>query len=1444
MYIPHINLTSLFLSICREFPDRVAIKDSGCSLTYRQTLQFAQQLAASLKEQQVAVGNRVVCIGRKDVETIVSFWGILLGGCIPVMLDEEDGEHVNIAKIKEVEAGALVLDKTRQPAVTAAHDIPLLELSQLCAARLSAAVYDTPDVSGFPDLCYILLTSGTTGKPKAVQILHSSVLHYAYAIYQRIGSPDHVVAAHVSTMAADLGLTNLLIALVAGGTLRVINKTEATDPACFNRIMEEEKVSLLKITPSHLISLIGNNIAPYTTPLDCIILGGEKLGWDVVDAIVSAKLCTKLFNHYGPTEATVGALAFHIDHDSAITAKTGSVPMGTPLGEGICFLENKEGDTGELYIGGPGISVGYLHNEAENERKFLVREFAGRKVRCYRTGDVCRQLSDGNYEFLYRTDRQVKVMGHRIELGEIELAIYARPEVAAVAADTSMHLGHPVIEVYIKLRKDATLDTEELRIWLQERLPKYKVPTVFNFYTVTPYNANGKLDLPALKASFRKDAKARESGGTKLHEISWRGLVSKTWMKVLGSTMVSPADNFFKTGGDSLRAIQFIGRLQRFGYKVSISDINNFPEFGKFLDLAPEKERNYKVSSQPVKKVQQWTISQHRLLEQKGFDIANYCQSILLQATEKISIRELALALKCLLEGHPQLGMYFQEIRGHFSMEKKSTTGIHLQTTVLDSEKPVVVQIQEVAAHLLKEISADRLLFSVHLFIDNKGNDYIYFLGHHLIIDVVSWHIIIGELFDYYEHFLSGNHPTIVPEDSLGRFFNEIEAGAEESKALLNGSVPQRIHRLPEQVPETDGQHALEVLCITIPEEISAALRFVDLQGTPSLLSGLLMYSFSSALLDEYSLPALTVDTEYHGRPRYNHLPDLSRSVAWWATTWPVHLEAAKLSVGYCSRLIHEKAAAANNINLLPPLINRKNRERPPDVKFNYLGYFPETFGNGKITLVPACFNPGSPRSMSAQQEYKISFTTRFIGNRMVADMQYDLQWCSGAKASAVAGRFFEILKNALRERNCSFDETVLPFMKSNMPSVGQPLYQLHSAIAASKPANIFLTGATGFLGIHLLHQLITQGARIINCLVRSGGRDAAAKRLKHCYEHYFQNVPVNWDKVVRVINGDLSESHFGLCAEDYQLLADETDVILHTGADVNLLRDYALLAQTNITGTRNVIELATAGKGMKIHFVSTLAVSGMPGDSIKRKFSEDDFDYGQIFISNYEKTKFEAEQLIREFINTGGQGRIYRVSHIAADSATGKFQKNVGDNRIFQVLKGMLLLRHIPDTYQEQLSFSYVDIVAQGIAAFCLEKIHADIRCVHMENPQCLPFTAVVQLLRQMGYVIDVVDTSAFKEKINNYEGPAGSKRDIDLMDTWIQRYLQTPRQIIYNNNRSVDMLATFGIYFPKADLQWFSRMIQKGISAGYFEPPAGYRNVASWSDVTDAMGEVQHRS
>lgn len=1418
MQFNYNSLVDLFEGIVEKYPNRIAIKDCTQSYTYQELRKHASGVAKFLLKQNIKSGDRIVCISKKNTDSIICFWGILMCGGVPVILDHDDGMEINEGKINAVLAHVIILDKKNTVFSEAIQHKILLDFEEVI---LLEQFFDNGvDFSSIqiPAFCYLLLTSGTSGIPKAVQVSHQNVLHYTYSSYEKIGSPEYINAAHVTTFSADLGLTNLLIALISGGMLRILNKEESTDPVMFNKILKEDEISLVKMTPSHLQSIIFSQENDAVHLLKYIILGGEKLSWTVVQSIFALNLCENLYNHYGPTETTIGATMYKIDKSSLHLNKTASVPIGAPIGKGICFLNDETDNIGELYISGPGLSHGYFGSEKQNGEKFVTLNYNGDSLSCFRTGDFCRRLDDGNYEFLYRTDRQVKIRGHRIELGEVEVILNAHPDIDHAIVALSDHQDRTVLEAYIQLGESKELKADALKTWMQHKTPGHKIPSNFYFYKTPPYNSNGKIDFKTLKEKF---SACHKSEVQEKHLVnSWANDAEIVWQNILNVDHILYTDNFFDMGGDSLLAIQAIGRLQRNGYKIHISDLNNCPLFEDFILLNPERQTI--INDIPVVAQGKRTISQDMFLIQEDFNRNLYCQTILLETTDKIQIREVSLAIYHILKSHPQLTTEFSSQPKGMDLGRLHFSAAELGTTILDNQVSIIEQIQLVADKRIKEMSIVKgELFKVHLFIDPTGKDYLFIACHHLAVDVISWNIILGELFEYYQKIIHGIAPIIITENAVNLFYDFLTKN-KLNNIISRAVVSPEIFKISSS--GTTGVGISKVCSLLLPQKIAEALKLTEESSEGVTLAGILFGAFAKTILEEFRIDKISIDVEYHGRPQEKELPDLSRSVSWWATTVPLNLVLSDTTAESSSHLLKSTSEYANTLNLFNNECT-KSRSEHPDIRFNYLGHFPDKYENDSITMIPSAFNPGGTRSKDAQQEYKLFFTARCRGNAVIIDLQYHTSEIENDTVDHISETFFSNIKSILRHDENDFALEKLIKLDSNMPSVGQPLYQLNfgngKAFIKTRK-NIFVTGATGFLGIFLIKELLRNKDIHLFCLVRGKSQLLAENRLEDCFIHYFNSIPADWKERIHVFKGDLLENDFGISSSDYEILANLTDQIIHAAADINLAKDYSDLVGTNVNSTERIVKFANKGKLKEIHYVSTLAVSGYSTGNIYTVFTEDDFNCGQLFISNYEKTKFEAEKLIRKFFDENGTGRIYRSSHIAADLENGKFQRNTGQNRIFQIIKGMLILKQIPKNYLEEISFSYVDIIARGIVNSCMDILASDKVCLHMENDSAVPFSSIVKMLQNMGYTIETVELSTFRRAIIHFEGLKQDREIIDLMSMWIERYFNFPRKISYSNRYSADVLAQSGLYFPKVDYEWFVNMINEGIKAGYLQLPS----------------------
>jgi amino acid adenylation domain-containing protein len=426
-------------------------------------------------------------------------------------------------------------------------------------------VGDNPTPTAGPaNLAYVMYTSGSTGKPKGAMILHRGLVNYlCWAIKAYAVQPGRSVPVHTS-ISFDLTVTSLYTPLLTGGTVELLPEDIGAQNLVA-ALLRAGNRSLVKITPAHL-QLLGQQInAEKAAGMSrTFVIGGENLLAETLEFWRVAAPKTRLINEYGPTETVVGCCVYEV---RPADPHSGSMPIGRPIANTQLYVLDPTlkpvppGVMGELYIGGVGVARGYLNRPELTAERFLPDPFRGVPgARLYKTGDLARYRMDGTLEYLGRSDDQVKVRGYRIELGEIEatFAAHAKVKSCAVVARED-EPGHKQLVGYLIAADANAPSTDDLRLFLKERLPEYMVPSRFVFLDSLPLTVNGKVDRKALPAPYIKPS-GIGNGGTPRTETA--KVVAALWSELLHLDGIGLDDDFFDLGGDSMTAVAFVTRLR------------------------------------------------------------------------------------------------------------------------------------------------------------------------------------------------------------------------------------------------------------------------------------------------------------------------------------------------------------------------------------------------------------------------------------------------------------------------------------------------------------------------------------------------------------------------------------------------------------------------------------------------------------------------------------------------------------------------------------------------------------------------------------------------------------------------------------------------------------------------------------------------------------------
>jgi len=553
-----------------KHPQATALVYEGKKLSYRELDKRAGILAQFLRKKGIRHDKLVPICMERSLEMIVGILGILKAGGAYVPIDPAFPED-RIAYILEDTGSRIVLaDRHLQPKLQSANITTFVDLREDWQGISTFSETATTVDHSHPDqLAYVIYTSGSTGRPKGVMVEHRQLTDYLYGLHQRSGSEECRSFALIPTIATDLGNTVLFGALAAGAALHIISAERITDAELLHEYFLHNRIDCLKIVPSHWKALSAGDTL--LLPEQLLIFGGEALQQDVIKMIQASGSSCMVYNHYGPTETTIGKCMY-----KAIAHRTGTgIPIGAPMAGAVAYITDRAGNLvppgvgGELWIGGGGVARGYWNQPELTAEKFIRDPFsADAGARVYKTGDLARWLPDGNILFMGRIDDQVKIRGYRTEPGEIERVLQESGMVLqGIVMPRKDSTGNTYLAAYLVMKENFTV--EQALNMLRNRLPEYMIPTAVMELQEIPLTANGKINRKALPEPVSASRSAASYAAPVTVTEQW---LSKIWQELL-DTAAGIHHNFFEAGGHSLAAVRLLSRIRKAGYNIRLNDL-------------------------------------------------------------------------------------------------------------------------------------------------------------------------------------------------------------------------------------------------------------------------------------------------------------------------------------------------------------------------------------------------------------------------------------------------------------------------------------------------------------------------------------------------------------------------------------------------------------------------------------------------------------------------------------------------------------------------------------------------------------------------------------------------------------------------------------------------------------------------------------------------------
>jgi amino acid adenylation domain-containing protein/non-ribosomal peptide synthase protein (TIGR01720 family) len=949
-----------------------------------------------------------------------------------------------------------------QPHLLDRLPVPEHVASILLETDKSSDAVENPNVSVDPaNLAYVIYTSGSTGKPKGALLAHQNVVRLFDATESWFHFDDQDVWTLFHSYAFDFSVWEIFGALLHGGRLVIVPQETSRSPEDFHRLLCEERVTVLNQTPSAFKPLMAVACAgSQANHLRYVVFGGEALEVKALKPWFErfGDSAPQLVNMYGITETTV-----HVTYRPLSLADlqlSASSPIGEPIPDLSWYLLDSDlnpvprGCVGELYIGREGLARGYLNRSDLSATRFVPDPFDDQGGRLYRTGDLARYHADGLIEYIGRIDQQVKIRGFRIELGEIEARLLAQPEVREVAVLAQDGAGGPQLVAYLVASQGAVPAEDQaalratIKEGLKEHLPDYMVPAHVLFLEQLPLTANGKLDrkaLPAADASLLQHSFVAPQSPLEQQ-------IAAIWQEVLQLEQVGLTDNFFELGGDSIVSIQVVGRARQAGIRFTPKDlfqhqtVQGLATVAQALDEVPSIDQGPVRGALPLLPVQQWFFQQPVPERQQ------WNQSVMLTLQTPLGGAQVEQALRILVGHHDALRLAFIEGPSGWRAEHRDLEEMDrlwrdaplLWSATLES--PAELEALGNKAQASLDLGSGQLLRAVLVNLAD-GSQRLLLAIHHLVVDGVSWRILLEDLQSVLQQLLQQQPVSLPVKTSALQAWGERLQAHAGSAAMAEelGYWQQQLQDVALDIPCDQPQGGQQNRhAHTVYTTLGADLTRQLLQQAPAAyrtqVNDLLLAAFARVIGRWTGHANTLIQLEGHGREELFDDLDLTRSVGWFTSIFPLKLSAATDLDASIKRVKEQLRAIPNKgigFALLrylgPPAVQQTLAALAiPRITFNYLGQFDGSFATQQEALfVPSGEPKGLEQSLDAPLDNWLSINGQVYGGELSLGWTFSRERYQPATIQRLADDYAEelrqLIEHCCQPRTCGLTPSDFP---------------------------------------------------------------------------------------------------------------------------------------------------------------------------------------------------------------------------------------------------------------------------------------------------------------------------------------------------------------------------------------------------------------------------------
>jgi amino acid adenylation domain-containing protein/non-ribosomal peptide synthase protein (TIGR01720 family) len=952
----------------------IALRSPHENLTYGELNQRANQLAHRLIRGGVKPESVVAILMERSVDMIVSTLAVVKAGGAYLPLHPAyplDRMHLIM---EEAGASALLLDHTTEGRGLACAEVIVVDNDPYLVAEDDS----DPDIAVDPDqLAYAMYTSGSTGIPKGVAVTHRNVISLAFDRSWQEGSLERVLFH--SSHAFDATTFEIWAPLLQGKQV-IIAPPGELDVADYKHLFQAEKVTAVFLTTALFNALVQEAPECFFSVRE-VLTGGEAASTLAFQRIHQHCPETLVGHVYGPTETTTFATHYAVSNPEKLT---NNVPIGRALDNHQIYVLDSAlkpvpvAVPGELFIAGPGVARGYLKRPDLTAERFVQNPFGDSGGRMYRTGDRVRWRDDGQIEFLGRTDQQIKLRGFRIELAEIEAALVGCSGVgqAVVIVNEDRKEGKRLV-AYVVPAPGHNLNAAELRESLSSTLPSYMVPAFITVIPSVPLNSNGKLDRRALPSP-----EVTESSSGRMPRTHAEEVLCSLMVQVLGVPRTTLDDNFFALGGDSILALQLVSRARQAGVIINLRDVFEQETIESLAAVSQSQGAAVVVADDGVGPLPPTPMTCWFL--EAGGTMHRFSQSIVLQVPANLEHQDLVRVLQTIIDHHDALRLRFtgsQGPRGDWKLEIQEQGAVSAESCLrvidiagLDGDA-CKQKVEQEGPAADERLSAENgiMLQAVWFNAGRTAPGRLLLTIHHVVVDGVSWRILVPDLVAAWTAISTGNDPVLEPCPFSYRGWVE-----RLSREAVN---PERVKELsfwtdtlknaPELVPggqlvpSRDTLDKARQIALTLPPKVTAPLLNQVASTFHARINDVLLTGLVLSVLKwqrqhhSSNNTSVLIDLEGHGREGIFDGVDLSRTVGFFTMMFPLHLDIGPLDLeeawagsevlGRALKSIKEQLRAVPDNGIGYGLLRYMNPETAPalagltksQIDFNYLGRFP-----------------------------------------------------------------------------------------------------------------------------------------------------------------------------------------------------------------------------------------------------------------------------------------------------------------------------------------------------------------------------------------------------------------------------------------------------------------------------------------------------------------------